>query len=219
MTSIRGTDVDYSEPRHRLSRRRRRRVQPLQDLHPGSPPAGRGVGRQARLAGRRLLRQRAAAQPRTASLRRGFRRAAPTASCGQQFRPACRRRQSGFVFAGQICVRPGESAASIRRSGRRPFRPALGAIDFVQQQVFNALPASGLYAGQTGGVFENLTRGRRAAVCGWRPTRRFAQCRACSTTSARRASNLALLHAQHLLDHRPAEADRSAPATRTKPRS
>ena len=44
--------------RHPLSRRRRQQLPPLPHLQPGIAPAGLGVRRQARLAGRRLFRQR-----------------------------------------------------------------------------------------------------------------------------------------------------------------
>ena len=62
-----------------------------------------------------------------------------------------------FVFAGQNLVRPGE-VGCVNPALAPAVSAGLGGVDFVQQQVFNALTRQGLYAGQTGGVFENLTR-------------------------------------------------------------
>ena len=62
-----------------------------------------------------------------------------------------------FAVIGADLVRPGEIGC-VNPTWAPVVSAGLGGIDFVQQQVFNALTRQGLYAGQTGGVFENLTR-------------------------------------------------------------
>ena len=69
----------FQQSRHPLSRRRRRFVQPLQDLHPGTSAAGQCLRRPARLAGRRLLREREAARSPTTSATAPTTPAMPTA--------------------------------------------------------------------------------------------------------------------------------------------
>ena len=55
--------------RHPLPRAERRRLSPVPHLHAGTAPAGRGLRRHARLAGRRLLRRREADRARQPALR------------------------------------------------------------------------------------------------------------------------------------------------------
>lgn len=62
-----------------------------------------------------------------------------------------------FVFAGQNLVRPGE-VGCVNPAFVAPVSAGLGLISPSQQFVFNSLTRFGPFVGQTGNVFENLTR-------------------------------------------------------------
>ncbi|MBA2466741.1 MAG: TonB-dependent receptor, partial [Sphingomonas sp.] len=62
-----------------------------------------------------------------------------------------------FVFAGQNLVRPGE-VGCVNPALVAPVSAGLGLISPSQQFVFNSLTRFGPFTGQTGNVFENLTR-------------------------------------------------------------
>ena len=134
---VRGQDADFNNLDILYPRRRRQRVQPLQDLHPGTAPPGRGVRRPARLAGRRLLRQREAAGRRQSALTATIMPTTPTACVASNFAAAASRPHQpdcvncGILVAGAAatCFNAAVAARRCCRAFRRPRRSrALAAL-------------------------------------------------------------------------------------------
>ena len=101
------------QSRHPLSRQRRRGIQPLQDLQRGTAASGQDVRQPARLAGRRLLRQREARRSTTTSpmapIMRGSATASsqPTSSVAERPRACLRRRVADLLQYTRCIRRPG----------------------------------------------------------------------------------------------------------------
>ena len=122
----RGQDADFNNLDILYPRRRRRLVQPVQDVHAGASAPGQCVRRPARLAGRRLLREREADGRATTSPTAPTTTATPTAS-SRRTSPAATGQPALLAPAITDLLQSGSRRRRRCRSSART-RPALGCI-------------------------------------------------------------------------------------------
>ena len=199
----RGAGCRLQQSRHPLSRRRRRFLQPLQDLQPGASAPGQRLRQPSRLARRRLLREREAAGRDNLGYGADYER---YANCLVAANFACLTGQCSVTRAGfGDLLQPDRLRSAPAARGSRRHAPALAAFAGVP----NIIPARRACVNFGAPPFGNSGFTNVATLLG-HPGLSLDQ-RPASTTSIIRQQQLGAVHAQHHLDHRPAEADDRRP--------